>query len=190
MIESWIHFCERSFYNSNFNFFGDMMNIVNLADLGILFYFIVNSIRVYLKLKDLTPSFITLWSWKFALKARLSVCNPFKCNAVAEQERQQGRWHGRRWRWLPPDSTYRRELPTNRRAVRPCHAAQHRQGKPAERVSTWVVVVRELFSLVMSTICARIGGHRSEVMKIVYHMAQVFGYCCREHFHFILLGKH
>ena len=41
-------------------FFGDMMNGVNLADLGILFYFIVNSIRVYLKLKDLTPSFITL----------------------------------------------------------------------------------------------------------------------------------
>ena len=37
-----------------------------------------------------------------------------------------------------------------------------------------MVVVRELFSLVMSAIYVRIRGHRSEVMKIVYHMAQVF----------------
>ena len=47
-----------------------------------------------------------------------------------------------------------------------------------ERVSTWVVMVvvevRELFSLVTSAICVRIGGHRPEVTKIVYHMAQVF----------------
>ena len=45
-----------------------------------------------------------------------------------------------------------------------------------ERVSTLVVVVvvRELFSIVTSAICVRIGGHRSEVTKIVYHMAEVF----------------
>ena len=48
------------------------------------------------------------------------------------------------------------------------------------RVSTRVVVVvvRELFSLVMSAICVRIRGHRSEVTRIVYHMAPVFVYCC------------
>ena len=48
------------------------------------------------------------------------------------------------------------------------------------RVSTRVVVVvvRELFSLVTSAICVRIGGHRSEVTRIVYHMAPVFVYCC------------
>ena len=40
-----------------------------------------------------------------------------------------------------------------------------------------MVVVREIFSLVMSAICVRIRGHRSEVMRIVYHMAQVFIYC-------------
>ena len=34
-----------------------------------------------------------------------------------------------------------------------------------------MVVVRELFSLVMSAICVRIRGHRSEVMRTVYHMA-------------------
>ena len=43
-----------------------------------------------------------------------------------------------------------------------------------ERVSTQVVVVRELFSLVMSAICVWIRGHRSEVTKIAYHMARVF----------------
>ena len=45
-----------------------------------------------------------------------------------------------------------------------------------ERVSTQVVVVRELFSLVTSAVCVRIRGHRSEVTKIVYHMARVFIY--------------
>ena len=42
------------------------------------------------------------------------------------------------------------------------------------RVSTWVIVVviREVFSLVTSAICVWIRGHRSEVMRIVYHMAQ------------------
>ena len=46
----------------------------------------------------------------------------------------------------------------------------------SETVCTWVVVVvvRELFSLVTSAICVRIRGHRSEVTKIDYHMAQVF----------------
>ena len=51
-----------------------------------------------------------------------------------------------------------------------------------ERVSALVVVVvvvvRELFSLVLSAICVRIRGHRSEVTKIVYHVAQLFIYCC------------
>ena len=44
------------------------------------------------------------------------------------------------------------------------------------RVSTRVVVVvvRELFSLLTSAICVQIRGHRSDVTKIVYHMAQVF----------------
>ena len=37
-----------------------------------------------------------------------------------------------------------------------------------------MVVVRELFSFVTSAICMWIRGHKSEVMKIVYHMAQVF----------------
>ena len=37
---------------------------------------------------------------------------------------------------------------------------------------------RELFSLVTSAIYVRIKGHRSEDMRIVYHMAQVFVYCC------------
>ena len=37
-----------------------------------------------------------------------------------------------------------------------------------------MVVVRELFSLVMSAIYVWIRGHRSEVMKIVYHRARVF----------------
>ena len=41
-----------------------------------------------------------------------------------------------------------------------------------------VVVVRELLSLVTSAICVRIRGHRSEVTRTVYHMAQVFVYCC------------
>ena len=41
-----------------------------------------------------------------------------------------------------------------------------------------VVVVRELLSLVTSVICVWIKGHRSEVTRIVYHMAQVFVYCC------------
>ena len=45
-----------------------------------------------------------------------------------------------------------------------------------ERVSTRVVVVvvREPFFVVTSVICLRISGHRSEVTKIVYHMAQAF----------------
>ena len=49
-----------------------------------------------------------------------------------------------------------------------------------ERVSTrvTVVVVRELFSLLTSAICVRVRGHRSEVMKIVYHMVHLFVYCC------------
>ena len=37
-----------------------------------------------------------------------------------------------------------------------------------------MVVVRELSSLVTSAICVRIRGHRSEVTRIVYHMAQAF----------------
>ena len=44
-----------------------------------------------------------------------------------------------------------------------------------------VVVVREPFSLVTSVICVQIRGHGSEVMRImriVYHLAQVFIYCC------------
>ena len=49
-----------------------------------------------------------------------------------------------------------------------------------ERVSTRVVVVevRELLSLVTSTICVRIRGHMSEAMRIVYHMAHIFVYYC------------
>ena len=49
-----------------------------------------------------------------------------------------------------------------------------------QKVSTRVVVVvvRELSSLVTSVICVQIRGHSSEVMKTVYHMAQVFVYCC------------
>ena len=51
-----------------------------------------------------------------------------------------------------------------------------------ERVSTRVVLVMvvswELFSLVTSAICVRITSHRSEITRIVYHMAQVFVYCC------------
>ena len=49
-----------------------------------------------------------------------------------------------------------------------------------ERVSTRVVVVavRERFSLVTSAIWVWIRGHRSEVTRLVYHMAQVFVYCC------------
>ena len=45
-----------------------------------------------------------------------------------------------------------------------------------ERVNTRVVVVvvRELFSLMTSAIYVWIKGHRSEVTKTVYHMAQVF----------------
>ena len=42
-----------------------------------------------------------------------------------------------------------------------------------------VVVVRDtFFGLVTSVICVLIRGHRSEVMKIVYHMAEMFIYCC------------
>ena len=43
-----------------------------------------------------------------------------------------------------------------------------------------MVVVRELFSPEMSAICVRIRAHRSEVMtmRTVYHMAQIFIYCC------------
>ena len=56
----------------------------------------------------------------------------------------------------------------------------HHYAVVIERVSTRVVVVvvRELLSLVTSAICVRIRGHRSEVTRIVYHMAQVFVYCC------------
>ena len=35
-------------------------------------------------------------------------------------------------------------------------------------------MVRELFPLMTSVICVQIRGHRSEVMKVVYHIAQVF----------------
>ena len=45
-----------------------------------------------------------------------------------------------------------------------------------ERVGREVAVVREPFSFVTSVICVQIRGHRSEVMRIVYHMAQVFIY--------------
>ena len=53
---------------------------------------------------------------------------------------------------------------------------RQRRTETKERVSTRVVVVvvRELFLLVTSAICVWIRGHRSEVTKIVYHMAQVF----------------
>ncbi len=59
----------------------------------------------------------------------------------------------------------------------------HHYALVIERVSTrvvvvLVVVVRELLSLVTSAICVRIRGHRSKVTRIVYHMAQVFVYCC------------
>ena len=49
-----------------------------------------------------------------------------------------------------------------------------------ERVSTrvTVAVVRELFSLLTSTICVRVRGQRSEVMRIIYHMVHLFVYCC------------
>ena len=43
-----------------FFFFGDMMIIVNLADLGTVKNLIVNSVRVYLKLKDLPRCVMTL----------------------------------------------------------------------------------------------------------------------------------
>ena len=42
-------------------------------------------------------------------------------------------------------------------------------------------MVRELFSLVMSAICVRIRGQRSEVTKIVYHMTEVFRLLLRSH---------
>ena len=44
-----------------------------------------------------------------------------------------------------------------------------------------VVVVRELFSLVTSTICVLIRRSRSEVTKIVYHITQVFRLLLRSH---------
>ena len=37
-----------------------------------------------------------------------------------------------------------------------------------------MAVVREPFPLMMSVICVRIRGHRSEFTKTVYHVAQVF----------------
>ena len=43
-----------------FFFFCDMMIIVNLADLGTVKNLIVNSVRVYLKLKDLPRCVMTL----------------------------------------------------------------------------------------------------------------------------------
>ena len=46
------------------------------------------------------------------------------------------------------------------------------------RVSGRVVVVRELFSRDVSDLCA---DQRSEVMKIVYHMTQVFRLLLRSH---------
>ena len=65
------------------------------------------------------------------------------------------------------------------------------------RMVVVVAVVRELLSLVTSVIRVRIRGHRSEVTKIVYHMALSFclllcsyQWICRDHFHFILLCKH
>ena len=47
-------------------------------------------------------------------------------------------------------------------------------------VSTWVVVVvvRELFSLMTSVICARIRGDRSEVLKLFTTWLKFFVYCC------------
>ena len=72
----------------------------------------------------------------------------------------------------------------------------HRQERKI-RVSTWVVVVQELFSLVTSVICMRIRGDRSEVMKLFTTWLKFFVYCCvppqwvrRDHFHFSLLCKH
>ena len=77
------------------------------------------------------------------------------------------------------------------------HSHPHPHSITVERVSTWVVavVVRELFSCVTSAICVRIRGHRSEVTRIVYHIAQVFVYCSPhgihgDHFHCISLCKH
>ena len=64
---------------------------------------------------------------------------------------------------------------TNKDPKRPSATAR----TTGERVSTWVivvmvlVVVRELFSFVTSAICVQIRGHRSEVTRIVYHMAPV-----------------
>ena len=46
-----------------------------------------------------------------------------------------------------------------------------------------VVVVQELFSLMMSAICVQIRGHRSEVTRIIYHMAPVFVCCCIRSYH-------
>ena len=56
-----------------------------------------------------------------------------------------------------------------------------RDTRVSGRVVVVVVVVRELFSLVTSTICVRIRGQRSEVTKIVYHMTQVFRLLLRSH---------
>ena len=50
-----------------------------------------------------------------------------------------------------------------------------------------MVVVSELFSLVTSAICVRIRGHRSEVTKTVYHMAQAFRLMLRS-YHSGLVG--
>ena len=47
-----------------------------------------------------------------------------------------------------------------------------------KRVVVVMEGVRELFSLAMSAICVRIRCHRSEVTRIVYHMAHFFVYCC------------
>ena len=55
------------------------------------------------------------------------------------------------------------------------------------RVVVVVVVVRELFSPLTSAICAWIRGHRSEVTKIVYHMAQFFRLLLRS-YHSCLVG--
>ena len=62
-----------------------------------------------------------------------------------------------------------------------CEIGHHKLlllARVSTRVVVVVVVVRELFSLVTSAICVRIRGHGSEVMRIVYHMAPVFVYCC------------
>ena len=44
-------------------------------------------------------------------------------------------------------------------------------------LGVWVVV-RELVSLVTPAICVQIRGHRSEVTRIVYYMAQVLTTTC------------